>query len=277
MADWTRNAVAGIVLAIGLAPALGGAAAIVQDASVVANFTDFQFFNAAGDAVLAADVVTITHSGSFTNAPTLLIGDATGSSSGSALTCNGDPACGSIVSMWPLQVTASGTADPVGPSKASAGGVARGVFDITNNTDSDISFNMFVETDISWSQLRASIPATDLARIDVEAGYEFGGSGVVLATRAFLGDAAGLDIGTCDFDTCNPRIAVNDLVLPAGETRTLIGYASLTILASVTPEAAVPEPAMLPLSATALFVAGFACAVRNRERRTRLIRRTSAC
>lgn len=267
MENWTRSAVVGMVMAIGLMPAVGSAAAVVQDANVVANFTDFQFFDAAGEAVAAADVVTITHSGSFTNVPTLLIGDATGSSSGTALTCNGDAACGSIVSMWPLQVSASGTADPVGPSKASAGGLARGVFDITNTTDGDITFEMFVETDISWAQLQASNPATDLARIDVETGYQFGDSGVVLATRAFLGDAAGLDIGSCDFDTCSPRNAVTDLVLPAGETRTLIGYASLTILASVTPEGTVPEPPTLPLAAALLFTAACGCAARGRTAR----------
>lgn len=267
-----RLAIAGLAfLAMASSAFATRAAVVIENAEIRVNFTDFLFRNADGDSLSPADVVTITHSAAFVGAPDIIVGDATASSSGDAQTCDGNPSCGDIISMFPLRVTASATADPVGPSSGSAGGESAGVFNITNITDQDIFLDIFVEADISWEQLQAGVAATDLARIDAEVGYQFDAAAVMLATLSFFGDVSGGDSGSCDFDVCSPRVTIDDLVLPAGETRTLTGYGRLSVLAQVTPDGAVPEPGTPYLAAALLALAGARCAMRGR-----LVRAASA-
>lgn len=252
MASKTTSRIASLLVAIACGFSGANSAfsmAIVDEGNIVVHFLDFSFRDAGGG---STDSVTVGTHNEFEVLSDVEIGNASAETTGSALACN-LATCG-IISISPLEISTSATANAPAFSQGVGAGRAEGALTFTNTSDTDLTIGFFLEADVNWGELRADNPADETAQLSWVVRFDYEGAVTEVVNELASGDGDGVSVedfcpGDFPNDICSVRESFEGFSLPAGATRTLRGVAELTAFTEVR---GVPEPATLSLAALLL-------------------------
>jgi hypothetical protein len=230
------------------------AVAIVSNASLSVNFTDFAFETTEGERVDSA-TIGVTYDAGFVRLDRVEQGAGMADATGDAAACNLED-CG-IISIFPLAVELDATSGAAG--RGEVRGRSTGSLTFVNETGTDLVFRFFLESDAAWDGLSVDSALTEVASLLVEVRFEYtnGGSTVALS-ETLLGDDDGLSVD----DVCPPaeesvcffREDYTGFSLPDGSTHTLTGIGELFGIAAS--ERRVAEPGTLWLMLASLGLLG---------------------
>jgi|SRR5688572_3784816 len=228
----------------GVAPAIS-ASAIVDNASLVVNFTDFVFRTTDGRQVDPAGIGVTTDAG-FLRLDRVENGTGLADAAGNAAACNLQD-CG-IISIFPLAIGLDATSGAAG--RGEVRGRSTGSLTFENNTGMDLVFQFFLESDVAWDGLSVDDAETDAASLLWEVRFEYtNGGGLVALSQTQQGDQDGVTVDdVCPVyipSVCGFRQGYEGFSLPAGSTQTFTGIAEL--FGSAASGLHVPEPGVLLL------------------------------
>lgn len=245
---WSVTLLLAMAMACVSPSALG--VATVSNAGLTVNFTDFIFRTAGGVAVDPSTIGVTTDDG-FVRLDRVEIGTGAADATGAAQACN-LAECG-IISLFPLSIELDATSGVAGTGEVR--GRSFGELTLENNTGMDLTFEFFLESDVSWDALSVDDAVSDAAFITWEVRFDYSnGGGQVALSVTQNGPEGGItvdEVCTVFPSDCSFRQGYDGFVFPNGTTQTFTGVADL--FGSAVSVARVPEPPAVALILPALL------------------------